>query len=396
MALLIALCIAVRSTDPERQDLFVPSTRYPCFRQPILLTSDVQRSHLLAFAENRNVTNCAPQALAVAGPEEVGSLLLRRSLDSGKTWLPMQTLYYRPGLNIDFLAGVTDTQRGRVWLMLQEQLTVKVFTSDDEGVSWSVARDLFTTWNISSWSLDIKPSSLKPGCGHGIQVESALCANNACKEAGRLIIPFVCTNHSASGQPSDKGCATCLACNLYSDDGGESWLLGGVGQAGTRESQASQVWSATSSAELYINERNMGGQPGHRMYARSTDGGSTYNPASFGVDQTLTSPVTPSWTGIVAGVSRLTAPQSGKQGSLVYSGPAALTERANMTLHLSTDEGVTWSSGKSFWSGFAGYSDLAWVGSSSVAMIFENGDLTFSDRVSVAVFPSTWFGQTAV
>jgi sialidase-1 len=377
---------------PERQDIFVPSARYPCFRQPIIVTSNPERTHILAFAENRNVSACDPAATmspSIGEPLEVGSLLLRRSTDSGKTWLPMQSLYFRPGLNIDFLTAVVDKQKGRVWLVVREPKSLTMFTSDDEGASWSEPKAMP---NITSWSPDISSKSLKPGCAHGMQVEKGLCGGGDCKEAGRLVLPFVCVNTSASGSHSDKGCTTCLACNIYSDDAGISWNLGGVGQPGTRESQLAQVWSKTSSTELYINERNMGKTPGHRMYARSNDGGETYSPSTFGVDRTLTAPVTSHWTGIVAGTSRLLAPNStGNGGALAFSAPGSTTARANMTLRVSRDEGRTWSAAKTAWAGPAGYSDLTWVGDDSVAMIFENGDTGFAERVSVQIFPSTWF-----
>lgn len=58
---------------------------------------------VLAFAENRNVTACAPafDQSTRQHPEEVGSLLLRRSVDGGKTWGAMQSLFVG---NIDFYA----------------------------------------------------------------------------------------------------------------------------------------------------------------------------------------------------------------------------------------------------------------------------------------------------
>jgi hypothetical protein len=190
----LGLCAATQS--PERQDLFVPSARYPCFRQPIIVTSNPERTHILAFAENRNVSACDPSAArspSFKEPLEVGSLLLRRSTDSGKTWLPMQSLYFHPGLDIDFLTAVVDKQKGRVWLVVRERHSLTMFTSDDEGASWSEPKD-FPTANITSWSSDISSKSLKPGCAHGIQVEKGMCGGGDCKEVGRLVLPFVCVN----------------------------------------------------------------------------------------------------------------------------------------------------------------------------------------------------------
>jgi hypothetical protein len=157
------------SANVSKVDLFVKSARYPCFRQPIIMTSNSERTHVLAFAENRNVSACAPAAsqqtkpLDDGQPNEVGSLLLRRSMDSGKTWGGLQTVEFFPGLNIDFLAGVADTVTNTVWLMLQKSSGVQVFTSSDEGATWSQPKDLTKDWNIKSWSPDIKISKLKPG-----------------------------------------------------------------------------------------------------------------------------------------------------------------------------------------------------------------------------------------
>jgi hypothetical protein len=67
---------------------------------------------------------------------------------------------------------------------------------------------------------------------------AGLCAGG-CKDAGRLILPMVCKNTSASGTHGDRGCTTCNSCLLISDDGAATWQLGAIGQMGTRESQAS-------------------------------------------------------------------------------------------------------------------------------------------------------------
>ena len=78
------------ASNVSKVDLFVKSARYPCFRQPIIFTSNMERTHVLAFAENRNVSACSPASVTtdetdtVNEPNEVGSLLLRRSMDSGQ------------------------------------------------------------------------------------------------------------------------------------------------------------------------------------------------------------------------------------------------------------------------------------------------------------------------
>ena len=135
-----ALVAAAAGADPTSsgapptvQPLFVPSARYPCFRQPAILSCPPKKGVaaatgggsgevILAFAENRNVSACAPAAAEFVGadgrsshPEEVGSLHLRRSTDQGASWLPMQSLFVG---NIDFYAAVYDATTGTVHLML--------------------------------------------------------------------------------------------------------------------------------------------------------------------------------------------------------------------------------------------------------------------------------------
>ena len=265
----------------------------------------------------------------------------------------------------------------------KEGRSITIFNSHDEGETWGEPRDFFKNFNVSSPFKDIKASALKPGCAHGIQIESELC-KGGCHEAGRLVLPMVCTNKSAHGSHTDKGCTTCLACNIFSDDGGHSWTIGGVGQVGTRESSLVQLQSATRHAELYVNERNMGAKPGHRFIAHSSDGGRTYG--AYSLDQQLTSPVTPHWTGIVAGLNRLSNPSpSQPHGQLLFTSPFSTTSRANLTARVSMDEGQSWSPPKVVWSGPSGYSDAAWVGDQSVAVIFENGDTGFAERISVTL-----------
>ena len=273
---------------PVVTPLFVPTARYPCFRQPAIITAG---DTILAFAENRNVSACAPElGLETAAeetapgsldaPMETGSMQLRRSTDGGKSWLPMQALTTG---SIDFYSVVYDAKSHTVWLMVAQHGT-SVYSSSDAGATWK------TMPPLDPEGIGKPPIRVTgPAVGHGIQIEPALCTP-ACKDAGRLLLPFVCTNTSANGTHGDRGCTTCNACLLVSDDAGKTWELGAIGQQGTRESQAVQVPSTTASASIYASERNMGAHPGHRQWGLSADAGSTY--ATTGTDSTLTAPVT--------------------------------------------------------------------------------------------------------
>eukprot|EP00730_Choanoeca_flexa_P012057 TRINITY_DN3117_c0_g1_i1.p3 TRINITY_DN3117_c0_g1~~TRINITY_DN3117_c0_g1_i1.p3 ORF type:complete len:193 (+),score=32.92 TRINITY_DN3117_c0_g1_i1:612-1190(+) len=179
----------------------------------------------------------------------------------------------------------------------------------------------------------------------------------------------------------DKGaCPTCRSCLLLSDDHGQSWHFGGIGQAGSRESQVVQVPSSNSSAQLYITERNMGPTPGHRMFASSHDGGVTMT--GFGIDRTLITPVTTDWTGIVASVHAIT-PSTGHDSNhlLMMTLPLNGTARSNLTVLTSNDNGASWAYSSTLYAGLGGYTDLV-QSVHGMGVIFENGVQTFSDMIS--------------
>lgn len=146
---------------PVRQDLFVNGAKYsiiyPCYRQPALLRSG---RVLLAFAEGRNITSCAPPiSMQPAGPppasNEIGGLVLRRSLDEGASWSEPRTLVSG---DIDFYTMVYDSITHTVHLMLQDA-GVAYFTSSDYGLTWSSPVQL----KVSANSFDFVSSLQTPG-----------------------------------------------------------------------------------------------------------------------------------------------------------------------------------------------------------------------------------------
>ena len=194
----------------ERQDLFVPSARFPCFRQPVLLATS---GAILAFAENRNVSACAPNSassrLYGAAPNEVGSLQLRRSVDGGSTWTSMQSLMVG---NIDFYSAVHDASTNTTWVMLEyvgpaddsleagTPSTVKVLRSQDLGQTWNELPDLAV-----GLPAPFMGGQFKPAVGHGIQLRNRFAKPGSADNDGRLIIPFVCANTSAPKPSGDTG-----------------------------------------------------------------------------------------------------------------------------------------------------------------------------------------------
>jgi hypothetical protein len=150
-------------------DLFVNGQHYdityPCYRQPALISASVDGSVLLAFAEGRNLSfsQCAPPVRP--DDNEIGGLVLRRSLDAGATWSSPKTIYSG---NIDFYTLVWDKATSTLWLMLQRLNSVLIFSSRNQGATWSAPVPLA--------AVPVKPYRvLSPAVGHGIQLRPDLC-----------------------------------------------------------------------------------------------------------------------------------------------------------------------------------------------------------------------------
>jgi sialidase-1 len=286
----VVLCTSTFNTVPVFQ-AYVGFP--PCYRQPVLVVIDERT--VLAFAEGRNNSYCSGTS-----DGNMKYIVLRRSLDGGQTWLSQQTIFSSP--QIDYLAAVYDpAQGGAAHLMIQQgSATVLHSASADEGVTWSSPAAM----NISS-----NFSSQLPGCGHGIIIDGALCAEPTCGgTAGRIVVPFVCRG-AASAPAGDVACPGCYSCAVLSDDHGLSWRVGAAStQDGTRESGIAQLHlpSRDGRATIYSSERNMGANTGYRLHAVSSDSAATFS--SFGSDPEIPDVDTKNWTGVVAGVARFDTP----------------------------------------------------------------------------------------
>lgn len=369
---------SLKSTAPAPVDVFVPTgpgTPLPCFRQPALVVTE---GYVLAFAELRNNTDCS-------GTHDgfPTRLVLRRSGRGSPTRFDEMQFVDVGNGGIDFYAATWDETRSMVHLMVEQGGTTLYLSSTDEGNSWSAPSPLTVSGSGAFAGLTVS-------VGHGIVVIRELC-NTGCSAAGRVVVPFIC--HSSTSTLGDKAaCPTCHSCVVSLDPGATTWTVGAAAQTGSRESAIAQVWTTApgTAAAIYANQRNMGDAPGHRMVQRSSDCGATWGAGL--VDSNLPTPVTGNWTGIVAGMARLSvgATPTSKMNSLVFSSPVSTTRRANMTVRLSHDEGLSWSEGVVLHEGPAAYSDLYALDNSTMGIIFENGDATFADRISFAALPVDW------
>lgn len=343
-----------RVGDPEI--VFDPvGSRYHTFRIPAVIAHG---KAMLAFCEGR--LNSA----ADAGEIEV---VLRRSLDGGQTWLPLQVVSAAEGKTcgnpvpmVDptglvlvtcqngadaietSVARGTDAENGR---------RVYVQRSTDLGASWTEPVEITAQVKPADWGW------YATGPCHGITLAQ-----------GRLVVP---ANHSAV--PSGRNGGHCI----FSDDGGLTWSRGFVDRNDGDEINANETTVVElADGRLYFNARNHLGTGPARVHAYSSDGGAT-----------LDSPY--------EGIKEITAP--GIQGSVLRVGDRLLLStpvhpeiRRELTVFVSDDSGLSWRPGVVVHPGMSGYSDLVALPGGRVGIFYEAGETSsFATLRFTAFDPST-------
>lgn len=329
---------------------------YHTYRIPALVQTT--RGTLLAFCEGRR-----------DGQGDAGQIdtLLRRSADGGRTWDGARVVARAEGFTTGNPAPVVNAATGTVWLLLTRNRaedtereilagtaaprTVWVARSDDDGATWSAAREITASVSRPEWRW------YATGPGHGIQLAS-----------GRLAIPC---NHSLS-----PDVATWHSHMIYSDDGGATWQPGGTHAGRTNESTLVELRDGT----LYQNMRNYRGT-NRRAVARSGDGGATWSPAED--DPALLEPV--------CQASAARYPHGGGAAGdwILFSNPAS-RKREKMTVRLSRDGGATWPVAREVFAGPSAYSDVAALADGDIGLLFEQGLEGPYERITFARFPLAW------
>lgn len=255
----------------EFVDVFTPTRddlEYKNFRIPSLVVT--QQGALLAFAEGRRV----------ASDHHKGPIVLKRSTDGGKTWLPLQIVAKDGRSSLNNPTPVVLPDSGRILVCYQRyaenyhsrpishegvQLAEIGFDgphvqrtfcvqSDDDGQTWSEPRD-------------ITPQMKRPppvllnisGPGIGIVLREG-------EFRGRIVVPS-----SQSVIVAEKRVYGSYA--TYSDDDGESWTLGdptpNAHQGTGGETQIVEL----ADGRLMMDVRDRG----HRRLAYSSDGGQSWS-----------------------------------------------------------------------------------------------------------------------
>ena len=364
LVLLSSLAAAqTQPPEPRYVDVYVKGEGgYDTFRIPSVIAA--ADGSLLAFAEGRRT-----------GASDTGDidLVVKRSRDGGATWSALEVIgdngpntYGNPCPVLDARTGVlflfsthnrgTDREKDIIAGTSQSGRTVWVSRSHDGGKSWSAPADLTGHVKRHDWTW------YATGPGIGVQTRS-----------GRLIVP---ANHAVAG----TGVHTSHV--IVSDDGGDTWRIGGLSDDGTNESQVVERADGT----LMLNMRNHPPKPAgnFRMVATSSDGGGTWTPAR--PDRTLVEPPAQ------ASILRLTLAASGGRDRLLFANPAS-TARERMTVRVSYDEGATWPVSRVVHEGPAAYSSLMVLPEGTIGLLFEGGRQSPYETIAFATFTLEWLSD---
>ena len=314
---------------------------YTAFRTPTLIVT--KKGTVLAFCQGRVDSHADEGDI---------DIVLRRSPDGGKTWEDLQVLE-NDGKNPCKTGAAVLLPSGRVMLMWlwnefiakeTERTTRKILVtwSDDEGKTWSKSRDITSSVYGKNWGW------YGVGPGHGI-------VKTREPHKGRIIMP---ARHNSSGSHT-------VAHFLYSDDGGETWRIGG--STNLRSSETTVV--ELSDGQLMLNSRNQDDTSVARIVSLSRDGGASVYRAY--VDDKLVEP-----KGCQGSLLNHSFNQKTGKSNILFSNPHDEKERTNGTLQLSEDDGQTWTKKVRYSDEpptFSGYSDIALINGADIGILFEKG-----------------------
>lgn len=323
MLRLLSLCMAVfgvlipavstASKLPERSLVFDKGdggSKY--YRIPALATT--ADGTVVAVADKRwDSTKDLPGHIDV---------VCRRSTDGGRTWSsPVDVAvtdsvggYGDPSLVIDSRSGdllCIMTHGNGLWESTRDDHAyIVVSRSTDNGKSWSAPMDitnqLFTT---------------DPGGTAPVKCVSAFATSGRtlCMSTGRLMFVLV-----ARHQEKKWSELQCWAC--FSDDGGYTWHVADA-PIDNDGDEAKVEELADGSLLMSIRNRRKGG----RKFSRSTDGGLTWSTPEVNTDV-----IEPACNGDILRY------RYGSTDMLLQSVPASATERRDVSIYGSTDNGHSW------------------------------------------------------
>lgn len=324
---------------------------FELYRIPAIVKS--KSNTLLAFAEARKARS--------NGDSGDIDLVVKRSSNNGKTWSKQITIWNDEQNTCGNPVPIVD-DRGRIHLLMTwnfqtdkwgaitngtgEDSRRPYYTySDDDGITWAQPVEITSSVKKEKWDW------YATGPCHGIQIQKGI-------HKGRLVAPNYFTTR-------ESGKVTSYSHIIYSDDYGKTWKpgeptpVGGVGECSVAE---------IGEGTLMLNMRADEGF--YRKSCTSIDGGLTWSSPQISIDQ-----IDCKCQGSILSIG----------GAVFLSNAASATERINMTIKKSTDNGKNWKGQYTVYEGNSGYSDIVELSDSQIAIIYEGGEKRYTDGLAFKV-----------
>ena len=328
---------------------------YTLYRIPGIVVT--RENTILAYCEGRKFRN------ADRGEIEI---LMRRSTDRGKTFSPPFQVAHLgprlprnpvlpPGKEGKDMGGPDEqtvnnpvaiaTHSGRIHLVYcVEYMRCFIIHSDDDGKTWSSPREITKALDTCRSVIDWQ--AIATGPGHGIELTSK-----------RLVVPIWLADYRPTR--TTKGVAT----TLVSDDGGTTWSTEEISMIGGGEANVVEL----SDGSVMLTTRN-GDPRQRRLVSFSDDGGTGWS--SPDIIKEIKEP------GCMAGVTSLRS-HTGEDAAILFSNVQVTkrkhSARKNLTIHVSHDDGMSWSTSKTIEPGPSAYSDLAVLDDGTILCFYESG-----------------------
>lgn len=324
-------------------------------------------------------------------------ILLRRSIDDGRTWSEPRRIADVPGAKTKnpvalAVKGVqaddvtynnpvliADRDGQVLCLFCLEYMRCFSMHSDDDGLTWSAPAEITSVFEAFRSAYDWKV--LATGPDHGIQIRS-----------GRLIVPIWISTGTGGNAHRPSVTAT-----IFSDDHGRTWQAGEIAVPCDAEliNPNETVAVELADGRVLLNTRSES-KAQRRLVTISPDGVSRWSAPKF--DDALVEPI------CMAGLIRYSTAATGGKDRIMFSNPdnlaradgketpGASRDRKNMTVRLSYDECQTWPVKKAVDPSWSAYSDLAVTERGTILCFYGCGQKAnfAGDRLTVARFNLEW------
>lgn len=309
---------------------------------------------------NSDTVIAVAEARSQLGDGDPNDIVIKRSTDAGRTWSSSLVVVASEGQAWHTPTLLYDRDTSRVFLFYTTGPQPLYKFSDDDGLTWSDPVELTHLFENDEESYAV----YVPGPGHGIQMSS-----------GRLVMQ-IWHRKDASVPLAERDYGMSA---IYSDDHGETWVRGGMAPVDPAYPiNESRLLEREDGSLLVVGRNGAGKTRASRLSTVSRDGGETFAPLHLWTG-------VPAKVGIDSALERYTGGPDSNDPSRVLFAWANAESRADLTIGISYDDGVTFPERRLIQGGPAGYSDIAVMSDGTILVLYE-----VVPEVKVARFNLEW------